>query len=252
MQYNEGAMRRSSCLWLALGGLLVIACSSSSAPPTLGECTGNGEGGCPAGSSGGGGGSSGSGGDDSGADSGACQVSSAQSQCDQCAGTACCSELDDCGTSVPCENVLTCYDACTTASCQQNCPQQYPGTGATLFNSLEQCISQKCPVCAQLGTGDPCWDTTVQCNAGLSCIDLWCTKTCTNSSQCTGLGANGGNFTGHAPNACRRIASGSWCFPGCASDADCTDFPGTYCVQTTDITGASVAVCQAGPDGGLE
>jgi hypothetical protein len=245
-------MRRSSCLWLALGGLLVFACSSSSAPPALGDCTGNGDGGCSMGGSGGGGSSSGSGGgDDGGTDSGACQVGSAQSQCDQCAGTDCCSQLDSCGTSLPCENVLGCFSACTSgSSCASTCEKEYPGVGATLFQSLEQCLSLRCPVCAQLGTGDPCGGT-VQCNTGLSCVGLWCTKTCINSSECTGLGANSGNFTGH-PNACRRISSGSWCFPGCASDSDCTDFPGTYCVQTTDISGATVAVCQAGPDGGIE
>jgi hypothetical protein len=153
---------------------------------------------------------------------------------------------------VPCENVLTCYDACTSASCQQSCPSQYPGTGATLFNSLQQCISLQCPVCAQLGTGDPCANTSVQCNTGLTCPGLWCSKPCTLSSQCTGLGANGGNFSGSA-NACRHITSGDWCFPGCASDADCTNyFAGTYCVQTTDISGNSVSVCADGPDGGLD
>ena len=39
--------------------------------------------------------------------------------------------------------------------------------------------------------------------------------------------ANGGNFTGN-PGACRHLTTGDFCFPGCAGDADCTDFPGTY------------------------
>jgi hypothetical protein len=248
LQYTEGVMRRSSWLWIVLGGVAVIACSSSSAPPALGDCTGNGDGGCSMASSGGSSSSGGSGGDDGG---GACGVSATQSQCDQCAGSDCCSALDDCGNSTPCNNILDCFDACTTASCQAGCPGDYP-QGASLFDSLQSCLRLKCPVCAQLGTGDPCANASVQCNAGLSCGGLWCTKPCTLSSQCTGLGANSGNFSGQA-NACRHVSSGTWCFPGCASDSDCTSyFAGTYCLQTTDISGNTVSVCAAGPDGGLD
>jgi hypothetical protein len=245
-------MRSSSCGWLAVGGLVLIAaCSSASKPAALGDCTG--DGGCAYGGSGGGGSGGSGGGDDAGGDDGgACTVSSTQSQCNQCQGTTCCSQLDTCGASTPCQNVIECVDACSTASCQAGCPQQFPGEGATLYQSLLQCVTNRCTVCAQLGVGDPCWDTTTACNAGFTCGGQWCTKTCSASSQCTGLGANGGNYTGN-PNVCRHISAGDYCFPGCASDADCSGFPtGTYCVQTTAIDGTSVAVCAAGPDGGLE
>src|SRR5277367_5717686 len=171
-------MRSSSGGWLALGGLIVIAaCSSASKPGALGDCTGDA---CAYGGSGGSGG-----GDDAGSDDGgACSVSSSLSQCDQCAGTDCCADLDSCGSSTACENVLSCAAECLTASCQMTCEQQVGGTGATLFEKLVSCLSTKCPVCAELGVGDPCGATTATCNAGLTCEGLWCSKLCTASSQC--------------------------------------------------------------------
>jgi hypothetical protein len=238
-------MGRSSCLWLGLGGLLVIAaCSSSSQPPVEGNCTGKN---CSNGGSGGGGTGSGSAGSDAG---GACSVSSTESQCDQCAGTDCCADLDTCGQSTTCENLLACWDDCGTASCQASCKEQYASVAAT-FDALLECLSDRCPVCNELGVGDPCSASGTTCIAGLTCGGLWCTKACSQVSDCTGLGANGGNITGNA-SVCKHILSGNYCFPGCASDSDCTDFPGTYCVQTTAVNGASVAVCATGPDGGLD
>jgi hypothetical protein len=178
-------------------------------------------------------------------------VNSAQSQCDQCEGDSCCADLQACGASTACLNLIACFDGCGTGACQQACEQQASGPASTLFKALLQCIAGKCPVCSELGVGDPCSAAGVTCNAGLSCGGLWCTRSCAKGSDCTGLGAGGGNFTGNA-SACRRVSAGDFCFPGCSGDADCADFPGTYCVQTTDVDGSAVSVCAAGPDGGLE
>jgi hypothetical protein len=243
-------MRRSSCLLLVLAVLLVGACSSTSAPPTLGDCSG--DGGCGRSSSGGG--TSSGGGDDGGGDDatgGACSVSTSLSQCDQCVGNDCCADLQTCQESTSCENLLACVDACTTQACQTTCEQKYNGVASTTYQALLLCISQKCAVCDELGAGDPCGASSVACNAGLTCGGLWCTRACAKASDCVGLGANGGNFTGN-PNACRHLTTGDFCFPGCSSDTDCTDFPGTYCLQTTDLVGTAVSVCAAGPDAGLE
>ncbi len=248
--YTEGAMCSPSSLWLAVGLVLLVACSSTTPPPTLGDCSG--DAGCARSSSGGSTGSSSggnSGGDD--ASGGSCSVSASLSQCDQCVGKACCSDLETCEGSVSCENLLSCVDACTTAACQTSCEQKYNGAASTTYQALELCISQRCPVCSELGAGDPCGPSSVACNAGLTCGGLWCTRACAKASDCTGLGAGGGNFTGN-PGACRHLATGDFCFPGCSSDADCTDFPGTYCLQTTALDGSSVLVCAAGPDAGLE
>lgn len=239
-----------SCLWLALGLVLVAACSSSSMPPALGDCTG--DGGCGRSSSGGSTGSSsggGAGGDD--ASGGACSVTSSLSQCNQCVGNDCCADLQTCQSSTTCENLLACLDACTTQACQTTCLQKYNGQATTTYQALVACYSQRCPVCNELGTGDPCGASNVACNAGLTCGGLWCTRSCTKASDCTGLGANGGNFTGN-PGACRHLTTGDFCFPGCTGDGDCTDFPGTYCILTTALDGSTVSVCAAGPDAGLE
>jgi hypothetical protein len=240
-----------SSLWLVLALVLVGACSSSSMPPALGDCTG--DGGCARSGSGGGAGSSSGGGDDGGDDAtgGACSVSASLSQCDQCVGTNCCADLETCGGSTTCENLLACVDACTSQACQTTCLQKYNGAASMTYQALLLCMSQKCPVCGELGAGDPCGASSVACNAGLTCSGLWCTRSCTKAADCTGLGANGGNFTGN-PGACRHLSNGDFCFPGCSGDADCTDFPGTYCLQTTDLDGSAVSVCAAGPDAGLE
>jgi hypothetical protein len=244
-------MSSSSGVWLGLGGLLVIAaCSSSSQPAVDGTCTGKN---CANGGSGGGstGSGSGSASSDAGDDAaGACGVSSAQSQCDQCAGNECCSDLETCGNNLTCENLLSCWQYCATASCQTSCKQQYP-TAVSTFDALLSCLSDRCTVCSELGVGDPCSTSGTACNAGLTCGGLFCTRICLQASDCTGLGANGGNILGNA-SVCKHITSGNYCFPGCASDSDCSDFPGTYCVQTTAINGAAVSICENGPDGGLD
>jgi len=204
------------------------------------------------GGGGGGGGSGSGGGDDAGEDAGGgCSVSAAESQCNQCAGTDCCASLETCAQSTSCQNLLSCVGSCATQSCQAACEQQFNGAASTTYQALLRCITSKCAVCGELGVGDPCSVSGATCNAGLTCGGLWCTRSCTKASDCTGLGANGGNFTGNA-GACRHVTSGDFCFPGCAGDNDCADFPGTYCVQTTAIDGSSVSVCAAGPDGGLE
>jgi hypothetical protein len=233
----------------ALGLGAMAACSSSSAPPALQGC--HGDAGCNTGSGGGGSGGGGSsGGDD--ASTGACGASESASQCDQCANGKCCSELTDCGTDTSCENLLNCWDDCGTTACQSACKTQYSGAPLALFEKLLSCIATDCPVCAQLGTGDPCSTSSgsTACNPLLSCGGEWCTKPCSKNSDCGGLGAGGGNFTGN-PNVCRHVAAGDYCFPGCASNADCGDFPNTYCLQTTDLQNDTVLVCADGPDGGL-
>ena len=156
----------------------------------------------------------------------------------------CCTATNDCFGSASCQDLYNCTLNCTSTACVNDCDAKYPA-GVSDLNVLESCLGQKCPVCSESGVGDPC----VACSTGLSCSGLWCTKPCARSSDCGGLGMNGGNFTGQA-NACVATPSGITCVPGCASNTDCFDFPGTYCAPATSVDRVAVSVCTLLPDGG--
>jgi hypothetical protein len=233
----------------AFAGVAGACTSTVSHPPDLGDCTGT-EVSCPAPVvAGGGGGGSGA---DSGAAGGACSVSPLDSQCTQCANGSCCSAYLACADDVDCQNLSSCEENCGGASaCISACEGQSP-KGIDTLTTLSDCVTVKCPVCTQSGVGDPCDGAASVCNAGLSCPGLWCTKACARSSDCVGLGADGGNAL-NLPNACiESAASGETCTPGCAVDADCVDFPGTFCFATTSVDGLSVHVCAPSPDAGSD
>jgi hypothetical protein len=244
---------------LLAAGPLAFACSSASAPPpVLGGCTsdaghcnavgGSGGGGATSSGGGSGGGSGGSSSDDGGV--GVCSEPTSASQCNQCIGGKCCGELQTCTNDTNCEALLGCLSACGGGpSCTSTCEQKYMSAKA-LYGELTTCATTDCPICAQLGVGDPCAGTTGACQTGLTCINEWCTKTCLMDTDCAGIGPNGGNLTGQ-PGACRHLSTGNYCFPGCASDTDCIDFAGTSCIVVTDLANANVSVCAAGADAGL-
>ncbi|HTB73298.1 MAG TPA: hypothetical protein VK762_08630 [Polyangiaceae bacterium] len=234
----------------ALTWVVLAACTvTPSTPPDLGSCDADGGAPCGAGAVGGGGTS---GGGDGGTSSSTCSVSAGDSQCDQCASSSCCPSFAACTQSADCENLLRCEQSCAgAAGCTTNCQSQSPN-GVGLLNTLTACIDVRCPVCSQFGVGDPCVAQASTCNPGLSCSGLWCTKACTRSTDCEGLGAGGGNALG-LPNACMlTTAAGRQCVPGCQTDADCTSFPGSFCFATTSADGLSVQVCTPPPDAGAD
>ena len=162
----------------------------------------------------------------------------------------CCVDLETCEQSTPCENLLGCVAHCGSHTCVSACEQTYVSV-AFIYSKLTACMSLHCPVCAESGVGDPCNAASDACVTATSCSGLWCTRACTKQADCAGIGPGGGNFTGQ-PGACRRAGSGYSCYPGCSGDPDCTDFPGTYCIVTTDLTGATVQVCATSPDAGTD
>jgi hypothetical protein len=246
MQDDTSTVRLVARRFVGVAAALVLAaCSSGSArPPDLGDCLST-DGGCTV-SPGGGGGSS----SDDGSTT-TCGVSADDSMCTLCAGESCCAGLSTCFGNAGCQNLLNCEESCGGfASCVTACEDQFAAS-LTAFDELETCLTTRCPVCSQAGVGDPCIPGETACNAGLVCQRSWCTKACVGSTGCTGLGAGGGNALG-LPNACIATTSGDICFPGCASDSDCAEFPGTYCFATTAIEGAGLQVCTPFPDAGTE
>jgi hypothetical protein len=223
--------------------LLAFACSSSSSRPPAESCQGN----CGGGGGGGGGGAgSSSGGFDSGGGEDVsfnCGVPSNASQCTLCLATRCCTQLNGCTSDINCNNLGVCVTRCGGGStCINTCEQAYP-TGTSLYEALSSC-SQACAACTESGSGDPCGGlSSYPCAANLSCNSLWCTRACTQDSDCTGLGENGGNYLGN-PNVCIRTGGGLLaCAPSCTSPGDCTAFSGTICAVATDASGSMVSSC---------
>jgi hypothetical protein len=226
-------------LTLGLSVITALACSKGpSLPAELGNCVPGDEAGCTVAPGGGGGGSSG--GADSGSDGGACSADPSTSQCDRCAATRCCSTFDACASATACQELATCVFNCPTSGCVASCKQQFPG-GVVAYQALSSCVSLQCPVCAESGVGDPCFGG--QCVPGLSCGGLWCTKPCVSSSDCAGIGPNGGNVASGEPNVCVPTSNGNQCAPGCSTNVQCVDFPGTYCHSTLSTDGGTVQVC---------
>ncbi len=243
-------VRSSILASVAAPWLVVSACSVSPArPPELGTCE-FGDASCPVSIISGG---TQGGEEEGGTSSITCQVSAGDSRCDQCANASCCQPLSMCSESLDCQNLLNCErQTCTGAlDCVGNCQSQAP-KGVALLDSLTTCIEAKCPVCSQLGIGDPCSPFGIACNPGLVCNGLWCSKACTRSTDCVGLGAGGGNALG-LPNACIFAAAvGDECQPGCNQDSDCSEFPGSFCFATSSSEGAAVRVCVPPPDAGAD
>jgi hypothetical protein len=234
---------------LALAAACACAsCSSTeSRPPLEPDCQPN-DAGCTTQTVGGGGGGSG---DSAAASSCSGMDLSGSSQCIQCAGLHCCSELNTClspsnpsdPANTDCKNLLDCEEAFGTSS---QCTAF--SAGQATFNALEECLTGECPVCSESGIGDPCSGTSLGCAPGLTCFDGWCTADCTSSSACSGLGPGGTNALGLA-NVCLTIAgTGDICVPGCSASTDCEDFTGTFCFATTAVGGAAVQVCSHTPD----
>ncbi len=242
------AMRPSILLASTAVVLLAIAActSSSDLPDASGDCVVVDGSLCKV-SVIGGGSSSGS---EGGAEAGSCSVSAGDSQCGICATDDCCSEVESCSASSACTNLLNCEDDCSGGSgCVSACEAQFP-TGVGTLQNLSSCLTTRCPICTESGTGDPCSPGYYACepSVGLTCNGLYCTKGCVKSSDCTGIGAGGANSLGYG-NACIATTHGDGCEPGCGGSANgCADFPGTYCYVTTDVGGASVSVCTALPD----
>jgi hypothetical protein len=237
-------MRALPSISRALAALVVLgACSSELLPPAIGDCSGAGDASCaesPTTSvavSGGDGGSS------------ICNAGASASQCDTCANAHCCTQLSMCTTTNQCNNLLSCVMGCGGASaCIDGCNQTYPASVPTL-EAIDTCLTLECAVCAEAGVGDPCTPGASTCVADLTCSALGCTQECAHSSDCGGIGANGGNLTGQ-PNACIATAHGEFCSPGCATNDDCARFPGTFCATTTSVDSLAVSICSTLPDGG--
>jgi hypothetical protein len=170
-----------------------------------------------------------------------CPIGEADSLCFQCLSDRCCSPLSACTGNQDCLNLFNCAAPCTDKSCLGTCESQFP-SAVSVYESLSRCEPANCPVCAELGIGDPCQSQNA-CNVGLSCTTGYCTHACSNSAGCVGLGAGGGNQAG-LENACIHLSTGSTiCVPSCMSDSDCVNFAGSFCEMTASVDGLAVKAC---------
>ncbi len=225
--------------------LLAAACSASDThPPELGACDSN----CSVAPVGAGGTSGGAG---DAAVAANCSTTTNDSQCLQCLGSNCCTMLNACLGNPDCQNLLSCENACTDSACLSMCKADFPN-GVLILDNLTPCETSRCPVCSQSGTGDPCVPGETTCNVGLSCVGLWCSKTCLHASDCVGLGASGGDSRGQTNSCVHSSSSGDICFPGCTTDADCEPFPGTFCLSFTSVDALPATICASSRDAGTD
>ena len=186
-----------------------------------------------------------------------------------CANFWCGVTADDCFNSQDCTDFLTCYQACSTPTCDYNCGQQYPA-GQTLYYALLNCLycdpstcatdcQGFCPLQPQtniLPDGDPC-TSDGECAGGFClgeanygfpggmCTTPGCDQTpCTSpGTECFDLGSFFCLPTCNASADCRGGAAGYSCFPGsasfnmcwpgCTADAQCLTTPN--CNQWTGL-----------------
>jgi hypothetical protein len=220
----------------------LVACMKEDPhPPQAADCTG-GATTCVGPVAGGSGGNS----NDAGGGTSSCAVNAVDSMCNQCAEANCCSPLAACMNDPNCSNLYNCELTCAgSSSCIAT--RCVPGsTGVVPLQTLMSCLTGKCPVCSQFGAGDPCGGA--DCNPGLTCGEEGCSKACTHSTDCVGLGPSGDNVLGF-PNSCVPTNDqGERCFPGCTVDGDCAGFPGTFCFITNSAEQTQVSVCWPMPD----
>jgi hypothetical protein len=229
---------------LASAWMAALACSTRAPlPPQGGDCVPFDGGSCGVAGGGGGVGGPSTGGDAGGV----CTVNQGDSLCDQCLETSCCAEVNACEADSACQPLATCIENCVLSTCISGCDARFP-SGVAPYGHLTSCASAKCPVCAESGVGDPC---NLPCLSGLTCSGSYCTKACVRGSDCAGIGPGGDNLAG-APNACLETSRGPECAAGCTTNAQCTNFPGTYCQSTTSADGLAVQVCAAIFDAGAD
>jgi hypothetical protein len=243
------SLRKSLLLLTPVALVAAVACSTTPLPHELGNCIPIGDAGCTTsgavvGSASGG---DSDGGQSSGTTTTSCQVTSADSLCNQCLLPACCNLVTACFASEDCVALWTCISQCSTSGCVGSCDTDHPASLAT-YDNIVTCEEAKCPVCAQSGVGDPC---ALGCVTGTMCNGSWCTKVCANDTDCTGTGGGGGNVEGTA-NVCVFVAgTGNTCAPTApANGCVATTYPGTFLDTTTDVSGSPVTVCALITDGG--
>jgi hypothetical protein len=149
------------------------------------------------------------------------------------------------------ECVIACGGGTT---CVNQCEQSFP-TAQSTYQLLSTCAQTPGSPCTESGTGDPCGSFGYPCAINLTCNGQWCTRTCSQDSDCTGIGPGGNNNVGLGqPNRCVRLTGGATtCEPGCMGVQDCSvAFPGTTCVTATDASGSPTFVCGALGDAATE
>lgn len=215
---------------LAVSGAVLPGCSSQSFPPNL-TC----DSGCVAPI-----GIVSVGPTTDAAAAGSCAPSATDSACVQCAKTSCCTDFALCSGNPECTSLSACEANCVDSTCVAMCQQ------------LNACLGTACRACTDLGVGDPCAATLSACETGLTCNGQWCTKPCSSSTGCVGLGSAGANVLGEQSACVGTATSGNQCFPGCALSAtDCAPFAGTACFSSMSVDGVTVAVCQNVRDAGV-
>ncbi len=180
----------------------------------------------------------------------ACSVAPDDGKCALCLETTCCDPFSACLDDPKCIALQKCTADCADDACRSGCNGQYPSAVAKV-TAFDNCASKSCSVCSLAGIGDPC-ATDTEC-ASNHCLGRWCSVVCAHDNECLGNLVHGKNIAGQK-NACIvNKLDVKQCFPGCATDNDCSNFAMTTCQSTTSTDGTNTRVCSTSsppPDGG--
>ncbi len=154
----------------------------------------------------------------------ACGGFGSSDACNACAQSTCCSQGSACGASAECEALFACIQGCTTGdvTCTTDCQAQSPD-GVTPLQNFVNCLSTDCAsACGgsspAAGIGDHC-QTSADCASG-SCNNYWCTKPCTQNTQCASTPQSITDAVGELVWCVETSAGAAYCFPGCSTNAD--------------------------------
>jgi hypothetical protein len=168
---------------------------------------------------------------------------SSTAACDTCIKGTCCTAAATCGANADCTSLATCAGSCSTSACVTQCESTYPG-GVDDLSAFLTCTSDRCngACTTKKGIGDSC-STAAGCTSGDCAGAGWCTKGCTQNTDCRSSSTSLTNEYGKLDWCVQSTSGAQSCFPECSYNSDCTPYAGTHCQTTTAVNGATIGVC---------
>ncbi|HEY8042538.1 MAG TPA: hypothetical protein VIF15_22205 [Polyangiaceae bacterium] len=178
-----------------------------------------------------------------------CGVSIPVPGCADCFTAHCHDQCDLCTADQPCIGAWNCSLLCAgDQTCTTGCVLGLNSGSQTLITSMAKCFTDHCTTACTpptgTGIGDACTSNAGCASNTCAGSSAWCTETCSASNaKCAGTGTDGVNEYGFS-NWCIENSNNAFtCFPGCSSNSDCVQYPGTTCQPAKDATGFATTIC---------
>ena len=118
------------------------------------------------------------------ADTSACDMSYATTDCASCAASSCCKQSSGCAANPVCHAYETCLSGCEGgATCRARCALDYPPGMAAEVPALDACLAASCASACNLGCGSVATDFTPP-DAAASCESCMGAQPCASERAC--------------------------------------------------------------------